>query len=110
MGIFIIRGKGVKRGVEIPLPHIMDIAPTVLYLFGIPIPSAMDGRVMLDVFEDDTLSQFSVCFDEERRESAHFEYGEKKAEISMLKTSATWTEFDWGTWRPSSRDKRLMTG
>jgi len=96
MGIFIIRGKGVKRGVEIPLSHIMDIAPTVLYLFGIPIPRAMDGRVILDVFEDDTLSQFSVCFDarDMRRESTHFEYGEEeKAEIlDKLKTLATWTE------------------
>ena len=30
-------------------PKIIDIAPTVLELFGIPVPSHMDGRGLIDV-------------------------------------------------------------
>ena len=28
----------------------MDIAPTVLYLLGLPIPDDMDGKVLIDAF------------------------------------------------------------
>jgi bisphosphoglycerate-independent phosphoglycerate mutase (AlkP superfamily) len=29
-------------------PSIMDIAPTVLRLFGLAVPAHMDGRVLID--------------------------------------------------------------
>lgn len=44
-GIFIASGPPVKRG-ELPIVTLYDIAPTVLYLLGLPIPGDMPGRVL----------------------------------------------------------------
>jgi len=30
----------------------MDIAPTILYLMGQPVPKNMDGKVLMDIVED----------------------------------------------------------
>jgi arylsulfatase A-like enzyme len=36
-----------NQPIAVENPHIMDIAPTVLDLFGVPIPKHMDGKSML---------------------------------------------------------------
>jgi predicted AlkP superfamily phosphohydrolase/phosphomutase len=44
-GIFILGGPGVRRGAH-PEPYsILDIAPTMLYCSGLPIPEALEGNV-----------------------------------------------------------------
>jgi len=50
-GIFVMRGPGVKRGVEISGLNVLDICPTVLRLFGLPLGADMDGKVAVTVFE-----------------------------------------------------------
>ena len=35
----------------------MDVAPTILYAMGIPVPDDMDGRVLTDIFSDAFLSE-----------------------------------------------------
>ena len=49
-GIFVISGPGVKRG-RITDRRLIDIAPTVLYMLGIAVPSHMDGKPINDAFE-----------------------------------------------------------
>jgi predicted AlkP superfamily phosphohydrolase/phosphomutase len=39
-------GDEVRPGVTIENANIMDIAPTILYLMGLPIPSDLDGHVL----------------------------------------------------------------
>ena len=51
-GIFIARGPAVKRGIVLEANHIQDLAPTVMYLLGEAVPQIMDGRVVLEIFED----------------------------------------------------------
>lgn len=51
-GIFLMKGPFIKPGMELNGPHIMDIAPTVLYLMGLPVPKDMDGRVLTEVFRE----------------------------------------------------------
>jgi len=51
-GIFAIRGPGVKRGESITGAGLLDIAPTILHLFGLAIGRDMDGRVLAEVFTD----------------------------------------------------------
>lgn len=55
-GIFIASGKMVKKEVSIEGANIVDLAPTILHLFGQPIPDDMDGRVLEDIFTEDFLS------------------------------------------------------
>jgi len=45
-GVLIITGANVQRGVNNFDAQIADIAPSVLYLLGEPIPQEMDGRIL----------------------------------------------------------------
>ncbi len=49
-GVYILHGPGVRPGATLDA-QITDIAPTVLYLMGLPVPSDMDGRVLLEALE-----------------------------------------------------------
>ena len=45
-GILLMSGRGVERG-DLGRASLLDIAPTVLHLLGQPVPSDMDGEVLL---------------------------------------------------------------
>ena len=49
-GMFVMNGPGVKKGENIYGTSLLDIAPTLLNYFDLPIGEDMDGRVMLDAF------------------------------------------------------------
>lgn len=49
-GTFIAWGPDIKRGFEIRA-RIYDVAPTILHMFGLPLPTDMDGRVLREIFE-----------------------------------------------------------
>jgi predicted AlkP superfamily phosphohydrolase/phosphomutase len=51
-GLFILRGAGVRTGVTLKAAKIMDVAPTVLYALGLPVPDDMDGRILVEAFEE----------------------------------------------------------
>jgi predicted AlkP superfamily phosphohydrolase/phosphomutase len=45
-GILILAGSGVQRGVHLAEAQIIDVAPTLLHLLGLPLPTHLDGRVL----------------------------------------------------------------
>lgn len=49
-GILIMHGKDVRRGYFLKECDIVDLAPTILYLMGIQVPSDMDGVVLTNAF------------------------------------------------------------
>jgi len=51
-GIFLIRGEGIRPGHRLSGAEITDVAPTLLYWLGLPVPADMDGRVLIESFED----------------------------------------------------------
>lgn len=51
-GVFIAYGPNIKTGEEINGVQIIDIAPTVLHLLGLPVPGDMDGRVVMEIFRE----------------------------------------------------------
>ncbi|HEY4282482.1 MAG TPA: alkaline phosphatase family protein [Chthoniobacterales bacterium] len=51
LGIFCMRGQGIKRDERIYGASLLDITPTVLTLFGLPIGQDMEGRVLTEAFE-----------------------------------------------------------
>jgi predicted AlkP superfamily phosphohydrolase/phosphomutase len=54
-GIFILGGPGVKAG-RSPEPFsILDVAPTLLYCLGLPIPQEFEGRLPLEAWEESYL-------------------------------------------------------
>jgi predicted AlkP superfamily phosphohydrolase/phosphomutase/tetratricopeptide (TPR) repeat protein len=50
-GIFVMAGQGIQKDDRIYGASLIDIAPTVLTLFGIPIGEDMDGRPLLEAFD-----------------------------------------------------------
>lgn len=50
-GLLVLWGKGIRSGVEIRGTDNVDIAPTILVLLGIPVPSIMKGRVLSEAWE-----------------------------------------------------------
>ncbi len=50
-GIFVMAGPGIKHDERIYGASLIDIAPTILTLFGLPVGEDMDGRPLLEVFE-----------------------------------------------------------
>ncbi len=51
-GILVVSGPGVRRGAQLDGAAIIDLAPTILYALGVPVPEAMDGRVLRAAFDD----------------------------------------------------------
>jgi len=45
-GIVILRGARIPAGTRLEGANIVDIAPTVLALMGLPVPETMDGKVL----------------------------------------------------------------
>ncbi len=50
-GIWCMRGRGIRKDDLVHGASIVDIAPTVLALLGLPVGEDMDGKVILDAFE-----------------------------------------------------------
>jgi predicted AlkP superfamily phosphohydrolase/phosphomutase len=51
-GIFIASGAGIQNIGEFAGAQLIDLAPTILHLLGLPVPSDMDGRVLTEILAD----------------------------------------------------------
>jgi len=61
-GIAVLAGPGIKPGAQLEGASIVDLAPTILYTMGVPVPSDMDGRVLREAFDSEYLSAFQVQY------------------------------------------------
>jgi len=55
-GVFVASGPGIPSGAMLPQQSILDIAPTLLYSLGLPIPEDFQGRVIRDAFRAEQLA------------------------------------------------------
>ena len=51
-GIFCISGNNIKKDERIYGASLLDITPTILHLFGLPVGKDMDGKVLLSIFDN----------------------------------------------------------
>ena len=51
-GIFVARGPGIRRDELLHGPNLLDICPTILTLFGLPIGEDMDGKPLTGIFRN----------------------------------------------------------
>jgi predicted AlkP superfamily phosphohydrolase/phosphomutase len=58
-GIFVIAGDGIVKGKRLEMHEIIDVAPTVYYLMGVPIPPGLDGRAIQECFEFGYLAEYA---------------------------------------------------
>jgi predicted AlkP superfamily phosphohydrolase/phosphomutase len=66
-GILLVKGPGIKKGVRMDQARIIDIAPTILYMMGSPIPSDMDGKVLTSAFATSYLKSKPVMHEKVTR-------------------------------------------
>ncbi len=52
-GIFFAEGPEINKNSSVKEAHIMDLAPTILYLLDLPILDSMDGKVLDDILDED---------------------------------------------------------
>jgi predicted AlkP superfamily phosphohydrolase/phosphomutase len=81
-GVVVLAGEGVREGANLKEANIVDLAPTILYTLGLPIPSDMDGRVLREAFSSAFLSSVGVRYSDEisQRPTTEGEYSAEDAE------------------------------
>jgi predicted AlkP superfamily phosphohydrolase/phosphomutase len=52
-GIFFAEGPEINKNSVVKGAHIMDLAPTILYLLDLPILDSMDGKVLDEILDED---------------------------------------------------------
>jgi predicted AlkP superfamily phosphohydrolase/phosphomutase len=51
-GIFLAQGPMIRPGFHVEGARIIDLAPTILHLLGVPVPDDMDGQVLEPILDD----------------------------------------------------------
>jgi predicted AlkP superfamily phosphohydrolase/phosphomutase len=91
-GVFIMKGKNIRKNSKIEDAEIIDLAPTILYTMRVPIPSDMDGKVLKDAFDPDYLKQNPIQYREIPTDKTSSEYKLKeniKERLRYIKKSNT---------------------
>ena len=59
-GILVAAGPAMKKDAKIENARLIDLAPTLLHLFGVAVPEDMDGHVLVDAFGSEFLAAHPV--------------------------------------------------
>ncbi len=54
-GVFLAKGNHILQGGNKGHFDIIDVAPTILYAMGLPVPEDMDGKIMEEIFDKEFL-------------------------------------------------------
>ena len=91
-GIILAQGPHIRHNARIEGAGIIDVAPTVMYTLGIPIPSDMDGKPLAGLFEETYTQQAEAAYTDERKHedvgSDEYGYSEEEEESVRLKLEA----------------------
>ena len=52
LGILVISGPGIRHGEKLHGASVLDVAPTILTLYGLPVGEDMDGKVLSQAFAE----------------------------------------------------------
>jgi len=91
-GIILAQGPHIRRNAHIEGAGIIDVAPTVMYALGMPIPTDMDGKPLAALFEAAHMQQTEAAYTDERTyedvASDDYGYSEEEEESVRLKLEA----------------------
>jgi len=93
-GVFMIAGGPVRPGLEFQGAEIIDVAPTVLYLMGQPVPADMDGRVLTECLDPQFVADHPIRFQDEMgevpddQEPAHRAFSEDESAMIARRLQA----------------------
>lgn len=75
-GVVVLAGPAVVPGAPVG-GELVDVAPTMLYLLGEPIPSDLEGRILMEALRPELLDERPPAYDDE----APAEFAPKRAEL-----------------------------
>jgi Tfp pilus assembly protein PilF/arylsulfatase A-like enzyme len=82
-GILILHGPAFKRGASLDEASVLDVTPTILRLFDLPVGEDMDGRPITEAFDPGFLQRhperYVPSWESGRRAEAREETGEETA-------------------------------
>jgi predicted AlkP superfamily phosphohydrolase/phosphomutase len=61
-GLLLARGEGIRPGATLASASILDVAPTLLYLLGLPVARDMEGRVLTEMLEPGYAREHPLTF------------------------------------------------
>jgi hypothetical protein len=61
-GFILAVGDGIRPGLVLRNASLLDVAPTILYLSGLPVARDMEGRVLTEMVDDDFARAHPVTF------------------------------------------------
>ena len=83
-GMVVLKGGPILPGTRMEPHDIVDLAPTILYLLGYPVPDNMDGNVMVDALVSGYLEDHPVEFMESDWEAALDDTGFSSEEETII--------------------------
>ena len=84
-GIFIMMGPEVEKGKKIDQAEITDVAPTILYMMGCPIPLDMDGKALVEAFVHSYVKSNPIKYRKVKRKATALEREWSKDEEERIK-------------------------
>lgn len=64
-GMFVAAGPNIKENTKVFGMGLIDVAPTILHHYGLPIGEDMDGKVILDIFKETQEPVYIESWDKE---------------------------------------------
>jgi hypothetical protein len=61
-GLLLVVGRGIQPGSLLANASVLDVAPTILYLMGLPVARDMEGRVLTEMLEPEFAQDNPVTF------------------------------------------------
>lgn len=90
-GMFVAAGPGIRRDELLGSASLLDVTPTILSLYGLPVGRDMDGRVLTDLFETPPVERFINSWDSVPGDAAlnpPSEQADSEAAAAMLRQMA----------------------
>lgn len=70
-GMVVISGPGIKKDERVYGASLLDIAPTILWLMGLPVPKDMDGKALIQIAEGELSEPETIESYEDSELDAH---------------------------------------
>src|SRR5207249_2002744 len=59
-GVFLISGPPARKNIQMDTVRVFDVAPTILYLLGLPVGKDLPGKVLTDALDSQFVTRFPV--------------------------------------------------
>lgn len=85
-GMFVASGPNIKKNEKVFGLGLVDIAPTLLHMFNLPIGRDMDGNVALDIFKDNSKPAYIDSWEEVKGDFGQHKNAEESNQLSDQET------------------------